>query len=142
MWIKRKLEENEKKPEIPVLTAGKKKFLDFCCSCVKVILALILAILTITSMLVTCSVDWDEVVSYAPDRIYKHILFAIVLSAVLVLCRHIRNLLRGNWLEKVFRDLTVNLDRITCREDTCTITRITCREDTCTITRIRPAWFW
>lgn len=110
MWIKRKLEENEKKPENPVLTAGKKKFLDFCCSCVKVILALILAILTITSMLVTCSVDWDEVVSYAPDRIYKHILFAIVLSAVLVLCRHIRNLLRGNWLEKVFRDLTVNLD--------------------------------
>ena len=110
MRIKRKLEQNEKKRENPALTVGKKKFLDFCCSCVKVILALLLAILTITSMLVTCSVDWDEVVSYAPDRIYKHILFAVVMSVVLVLCRHIRNLLRGNWLEKVFRDLTVNLD--------------------------------
>lgn len=110
MRIKRKLEQNEKKRENPALTVGKKKFLDFCCSCVKVILALLLAILTITSMLVTCSVDWDEVVSYAPDRIYKHILFAVVMSVVLVLCRHIRNLLRGNWLEKVFRDLTVDLD--------------------------------
>lgn len=110
MRIKRKLEQNEKKRENSALTVGKKKFLDFCCSCVKVILALLLAILTITSMLVTCSVDWDEVVSYAPDRIYKHILFAVVMSVVLVLCRHIRNLLRGNWLEKVFRDLTVDLD--------------------------------
>ena len=110
MRIKRKLEQNEKKRENSALTVGKKKFLDFCCSCVKVILALLLAILTITSMLVTCSVDWDEVVSYAPDRIYKHILFAVVMSVVLVLCRHIRNLLRGNWLEKVFRDLTVDMD--------------------------------
>ena len=29
MWIKRKLEENEKKPEIPVLTAGKKEISGF-----------------------------------------------------------------------------------------------------------------
>ena len=95
------------------ISAGKQKFLDFCCSFVKIIFTLILAALTITSMIVTCSVDDLEVTSYGSDRIYLHILFAAAVLFLLIICRHIRNSLKGNWIEKVFQDLTkgINFNR-------------------------------
>ncbi len=92
--------------ENPEISAGREKFLAFCRGCVKIIFAVILCILTLTSMLVTCSVDEYEVVSYSSDRIYVHVLFVAAVLAVLVACRHIWNSMRGSWLEKVFADLT------------------------------------
>lgn len=96
--------------ESPAISRNRQKFLDFCCACVKVILAVILCVLTISSVLVTCTVDLNEVIHYEADKIYYHIFFAAAVSLALIVCRHIRNSLRGNWMEKVFRDLTKNID--------------------------------
>ncbi len=105
LWDKMKIGS-----ESPAISRNRQKFLDFCCACVKVILAVILCVLTISSVLVTCTVDLNEVIHYEADKIYYHIFFAAAVSLALIVCRHIRNSLRGNWLEKVFRDLTKNID--------------------------------
>lgn len=84
----------------------KEKFLDFCCICVKVIFGLLLFLLTVISALVTCTLDINEVTHYGRDKIYYHILFAVVIFGALILCRHIRARMRGGWLESVFADLT------------------------------------
>ena len=110
MQIKGFLEKVKDEAESPAISRKRQKFLDFCCTCVKVILAVVLCILTILSMLVTCSVDMDEVIHYAPDKIYYHILFAAAIFLLLIVCRHVRNSLRGSWLERGFRDLTKNID--------------------------------
>ncbi len=92
------------------VSPGKEKFLNFCCACVKVIFGLLLFMLTVISAFVTCSVDEYEVTHYGSDNIFSHILFAVVILGILVLCRHIRAGLRGGWLERVFRDLTREID--------------------------------
>lgn len=97
-----------------LVSPRKEKFLNFCCICVKVIFFLLLLLLTVISAFVTCTLDINEVTHYGGDKIYWHILFAAAIFAVLVLCRHIRSRMRGGWLEKVFSDLTreVNFSRV------------------------------
>lgn len=92
------------------VSPGKEKFLNFCCVCVKVIFGLLLFMLALVSAFVTCTVDDSEITHYGGDNIFSHILFAIVIMGVLILCRHIRARMRGGWLERVFQDLTQGVD--------------------------------
>ncbi|HJD45793.1 MAG TPA: glycosyltransferase family 39 protein [Candidatus Mediterraneibacter norfolkensis] len=110
MRIKELMNAVKKRDDAAALGSGQQKFLNFCCSCVKVILAIVLGILTVSSMLVTCSVDLQEWIHYSPDKIYLHILFAGMIAFLLIVCRHVRNSLRGSWLERVFRDFTQRMD--------------------------------
>ena len=92
------------------VSPGKEKFLNFCCVCVKVIFGLLLFMLTVVSAFVTCTVDESEITHYGGDNIFSHILFAVIIMGVLILCRHIRARMSGGWLERVFRDLTQGVD--------------------------------